>query len=160
MQHKIITYSKIDTIQKAENDKRIVLVGGCFDILHFGHLTFLQGAKQEGDVLVVALESDKFIEHQKQRKPVHTQEQRATVLSALNFVDYVLPLPFIEDSEAYVHLVQSVKPTVIAVTEGDTKIHLKRGHAAQVGGAVKVVCPQLTSFSTSKIIQYASLFSD
>jgi D-beta-D-heptose 7-phosphate kinase/D-beta-D-heptose 1-phosphate adenosyltransferase len=121
---------------------------------------FLQGAHQEGDILIIALESDDFIQKEKNRSPVHTQEQRATVLSALTFVDYVIPLPYIEDSAQYSHLVQSLNPTIIAVTEGDEKIHLKRGHAAQVGAEVKVVCPPLTDFSTTKIIEYANLFSD
>lgn len=72
MKTQIWKYSEADNIAKELTGKKIVLVGGCFDLLHYGHFTFLKNAKKEGDVLVVALESDEFILNQKKRKPVHT----------------------------------------------------------------------------------------
>ena len=63
---------------------KIVLVGGCFDILHLGHVVFLEKAKKEGDVLVVLLESDEKVRFLKGKgRPVHTQSERAEILSAL-----------------------------------------------------------------------------
>src|SRR6266403_2209747 len=55
-------------------DKKIVLVGGCFDIIHFGHIQFLQKAKEAGDYLIVALEPDERIINYKKRTPIHTQQ--------------------------------------------------------------------------------------
>ena len=74
-EEKIITPKKIATINSIKEP--IVLVGGCFDILHFGHLMFLKNAKEEGKVLVVLLESDEFIKKFKHREPVHKQNERA-----------------------------------------------------------------------------------
>src|SRR5437016_5967120 len=85
--------------------KRIVLVGGCFDILHFGHIQFLKQAKQAGDVLVVALESDERILQDKNRAPTHTQHERAANLLALRSVDMVLMLPRLDGFNDYNALV-------------------------------------------------------
>lgn len=59
--NKIIPYSSFSAIQNALQGKKVILTGGCFDIFHFGHLSLLQAAEKQGDILVVALESDEFI---------------------------------------------------------------------------------------------------
>ncbi len=163
MKKSIFELSDIDKIKEMIENKRVVLVGGCFDILHIGHITFLTKAKETGDILVVALESDEFIRTRKKREPFHTQAQRAEVLNALEAVDYVINLPLLKTDEAYSDLVKKVKPAIIAITEGDSHVSQKEKHAQLVGGQVKVVCPSLSSFSTSNVISYANLktiFSD
>lgn len=160
MKDKIVSMQDIATKKTKWTKKKSVLVGGCFDILHFGHLTFLQSAREEGDLLIVMLESDESIKAYKKREPVHTQEQRAQVLSALQFVDYIIPIPHLNDSRQYLDLVQQISPQIIAITEGDPRAQLKVGQASLVGAEVKAVCPNLTNFSTTKIIEYASIFSD
>ncbi len=71
-----------------------VLVGGCFDLLHFGHIKFLEEAKKSGDYLVVALESDENVRRTKgETRPIHTQEQRKAMLESLTCVDEVIMLP-------------------------------------------------------------------
>jgi rfaE bifunctional protein nucleotidyltransferase chain/domain len=76
-----------------ESKRRIVLTGGCFDILHIGHVRFLSEAKRMGDYLVVLLESDKKVKDLKGKKrPVFIQEERAEMLSALGSVDLVVLL--------------------------------------------------------------------
>ena len=79
----------------------VVLVGGCFDILHIGHIRFLKAARKQGDSLVVALESDEFIRLQKRREPFHTQAERAEILAALRSVDTVILLPLLSTDEDY-----------------------------------------------------------
>lgn len=154
MKAPIITYSSlkeyIDTVQ----GRRIVLVGGCFDVLHFGHICFLEKARASGDLLLVALESDTFIEKRKHRAPVHSQEERAYVLTALRMVGAVVCLPYFEQDVEYNRLVQTVRPVVIAVTNGDRHIDKKRAHAEAVGAAIEVVTPLLSTFSTSNILDY------
>ena len=71
-----------------------VLTGGCFDILHFGHITFLKQAKTLGDHLIVALESDGNVKRVKgDMRPIHTQEQRKAMLEALSCVDEIIRSP-------------------------------------------------------------------
>lgn len=141
-------------------EKKSVLVGGCFDLLHYGHYTFLKHAKEAGEILIIALESDEFITRRKNRQPVHTQRQRAEILAALELVDYVIELPLLTDGAQYGKLVSDVQPTLIAVTEGDPHLEKKQEHARQYGIDVREVSPHVSNFSTSGIISYATLFSD
>lgn len=160
--NKIISRDKVSSIRAAKpaSEHRIVLVGGCYDLLHYGHYAFFKAAKQEGDTLVILLESDEFIQKKKKRQPVHSQQQRAEILAGLELVDYVVLLPLIETNEEYRALVEEIKPDVIAVTEGDINMKYKEEHAKAVGATVKTVVANLQPFSTSSIIQYASLLSD
>lgn len=74
---------------KAEG-KKVVFANGCFDILHVGHIRYLYGAKQCGDVLVVAVNSDKSVEKlDKQDRPIIPERERAEILEALEMIDYV-----------------------------------------------------------------------
>lgn len=130
-----------------------VLVGGCFDILHYGHILFLEAARSSGNYLVVALEPDDRIRLSKKRFPIHTQEQRAHVLKALKCVDEVLCLPLYTQDKDYYDLVTKISPTLIATTAGDPQLHNKEKQAELVGGQVKVVTPLLEGFSSSAIFK-------
>jgi rfaE bifunctional protein nucleotidyltransferase chain/domain len=70
--------------------KRIVFVNGCFDILHVGHIRYLKGAKAIGDVLIAALNSDASVRALKgSGRPLTSEGERAEILSAIRFVDYI-----------------------------------------------------------------------
>ena len=146
----IETYDFKD-IRKTEH-KNVVLVGGCFDVLHFGHVEFLKKAKAAGAYLVVALEPDQRILKYKHRKPTHTQKERAEILSAIRFVDKIILLPVLNGFEEYNQLVEYIHPSVIAVTEGDPQIKNKQNQAKTVGATVEVVVQRLKDFSSSAII--------
>lgn len=134
-----------------------VLVGGCFDILHFGHITFLKQAKMLGDSLIVALESDGNVKRVKgDMRPIHTQEQRKTMLEALSFVDEVIALPPMNTDQEYVTFVQKIQPAVIAVTEGDPILEKKRQQANLVGANL-VVIPKVRTPSTSQLAKLLGL---
>ena len=89
-----------------EQNQRIVVAGGCFDILHLGHITFLEKAKEQADSLIILLESDENIKRTKgPARPINTQHDRAKILSSLTVVDYVITLPPIHNNEIYECLV-------------------------------------------------------
>jgi len=74
--------------------KRIVLANGCFDTLHVGHIRYLEGAKREGDILVVAVNSDSSLRYLKGTgRPILNEQSRAQLVGALRAVDYVLIFP-------------------------------------------------------------------
>lgn len=137
--------------------KKIVLVGGCFDLLHFGHISFLKEAKSHGDWLVVALESDENVKRMKgDARPIHTQQQRKEMLEALSFIDEVIPLPPMHGDADYFNLVQNVNPSVIAITQGDA-IQTKKEEQAKQIGARLVVIPKIHTPSTSQLSKLLGL---
>lgn len=136
---------------------KLVLIGGCFDLLHFGHITFLEQAKKLGDKLIVALESDENVRRMKgANRPIHTQEQRKTMLLALWVVDEVIMLPPLKTDAEYATLVTKTQPSVIAITEGDIMEDKKRLHAGLVGADV-VIIPKIHTPSTSQLSKLLGL---
>lgn len=133
-------------------DKKIVLVGGCFDILHFGHLQFLEKAKKAGDYLIVALEPDEKIISHKHRAPSHNQAERTYNLLSLRSVDAVVLLPLLHGFQDYLNLVIAIHPHIIAVTSNDLQMSNKQKHADKIGAQLIVVTDTIKSFSSSAII--------
>ena len=95
--------------------KKIVFTNGCFDILHAGHVRYLETAKSYGDVLILGLNSDKSVKELKgENRPINTQLDRAYILAALEAVDYVV----IFDEDTPYDLIKAIKPHVL-VKGGD-----------------------------------------
>ncbi len=146
---KIITLNQIRLINRKSN--RVVLVGGFFDIFHIGHLEFLEAAKRAGELIVVALESDENAKRLKDStRPIHSQKERAKILSAQSIVDYVLLLPEIKTDQEYFALVKKIKPDIIAATENDPILEKKRQQAEMVEGKLLVV-PKINTPSTTQL---------
>lgn len=149
---KIIEYRELPRLLQNIQNQKIVLTGGCFDLIHYGHYCLLKNAKKLGDILLVTLESDEFIEKRKKRKPIHTQNQRAEIIAGFEFVDIVIKLPFFNKDEDYFDMVQMIKPSFIAVSEGDPQINNKLKQAQIVGSQIVEVCKNITNLSTTRII--------
>lgn len=143
-------------MKKSETKKpKIVLVGGCFDILHYGHVCFLKEAKKLGDYLIVALESDETTKRLKgSNRPIHNQKQRKEILEALDFVDKVIMLPEMKSDEDYKNLIAKIKPDVIAITEGDSIKDKKEVHARMIGAKLVEIkrSADLSSTKLAKLI--------
>lgn len=148
---KIFNYSDLDKLAEEliSNGEKAVLVGGCFDILHIGHVRFLKKAKSLGDVLIVALESDEKTRKLKgEGRPINSQETRAEMLMSLEMVDYVLKLvPNLTDRD-YLELTKKISPKILAVTEENEKI---KKIAEDLGIKYVKVMPLLRDISTSKL---------
>lgn len=101
--------------QARSKGQRIVFTNGCFDILHAGHVTYLQQAKQLGDYLIVATNSDASVKQLKgPHRPVNNEEQRTTVLSSLGAVDWVI----VFDESTPERLLKLLQPDIL-VKGGD-----------------------------------------
>ncbi|MCG8567613.1 MAG: D-glycero-beta-D-manno-heptose 1-phosphate adenylyltransferase [Desulfobacterales bacterium] len=110
---KIMTLEEITHQAEAyrSQGKTIAFSNGCFDILHAGHVTYLQAVKAQGDVLVLGLNSDRSVREIKgEQRPVVSQEDRACVAAALAAVDHVV----IFDEPDPEKLIQAVKPDILA----------------------------------------------
>jgi len=153
MKQSIWEYQSIDALRKTLTDERVVLAGGCYDLIHFGHFTFLKRARELGSALVIALESDEHIIKFKGRTPFHSQSERAEILTGLEVVDHVILLPFFSEDAQYAELVKRIAPQIIAVTKPDKHIQNKRDHAEPIGAEVIEVMSVLPAFATRKIIE-------
>lgn len=151
----IIPSAKISSFTKTfSSSKHHVLAGGCFDLLHNGHISFLKKAKEEGDFLIILLESDVMIKKRKSaNRPIETQQVRAEKLSNLNTVDLIILLPDEMKNDDYDNLVSALKPAIIATTKGDPGRHHKERQAKLVRGEVKDVITRLPEYSTTKEIK-------
>ena len=112
-----MTWSKVQTLKEllpvVEEFRRdghiIVLANGCFDLLHVGHIRYLQGARALGDVLIVGLNSDNSVRRLKgPGRPLMPENERAEILAAISFVDYVV----IFSEPTVVSLLEQLRPHV------------------------------------------------
>src|SRR3954447_3840549 len=101
-----------------EQGRKIVFTNGCFDILHRGHITYLNRAKALGDVLIVGLNSDDSVRRLKgDGRPINSLDDRAQVLAALSAIDHIVPF----DEDTPVALVRLIKPSIF-VKGGDYSV--------------------------------------
>lgn len=130
--------------------KRIVFTNGCFDILHSGHVTYLDRAKHLGDILVVGLNTDTSVRALKgPTRPLNRQRDRATVLAALESVDYVT----LFGERTPERLIKLLKPDILT-KGGDWKVADIVGAAdvAARGGRV-VSIPFVRGYSTTSFVR-------
>ncbi len=140
---------KILPIRRAQG-RRIVFTNGCFDLLHVGHIRYLQAAHDMGDILIVGLNTDASVQtlSKGNGRPITPQGQRAEVLTALACVDYVV----LFDEPDPGPLIADLKPDVL-VKGGDwapEKIVGRESVEAR-GGLVRTI-PLVPDISTTAII--------
>ena len=128
---------------------RVVLTNGCFDVLHVGHVMLLARAKRLGDILIVALNSDRSVRTLKgPRRPIILQRDRARLVAALASVDYVTMF----DEPTPLQLIQALKPNVL-VKGADWKASGIVGRALVHRYGGRVVClPLVSGYSTTQLI--------
>lgn len=136
-----------------KSGEKIVLAGGCFDILHIGHIKFLEAAKKLGDKLFILLESDEKVKKLKgEDRPVFNQKDRAEALSSIVDVDVIVKLPIMRSDEEYKELISGLQPDIVAVTENDTQLENKKIQIEFFGGMLKVI-PYVASLSSSRLAE-------
>jgi D-beta-D-heptose 7-phosphate kinase / D-beta-D-heptose 1-phosphate adenosyltransferase len=132
------------------NHERVVFTNGCFDLLHVGHITLIEQARQFGDRLIVAINSDQSVRALKgPTRPIVDQNARARVLAALAAVDAVV----IFDEPTPIEVIDAVRPDVL-VKGGDYKAESIVGakEISSWGGEVRIV-PIVEGFSTTRLIE-------
>jgi len=129
--------------------KRIVFTNGCFDLLHIGHVRYLEKAKALGDILVVGVNSDASVRKLKgPKRPILPEEERAGILSGLGCVDYITIFSEIDPLK----LIASLRPDVL-VKGGDwTKEQTVGKEVVERSGGEVVILPFVKGSSTSNLI--------
>ena len=147
---KVVSFNEISEVLKNQRSQKIVFTNGCFDLLHVGHVRYLQEAKALGDILVVGANSDASVRILKgPTRPVQNENDRAEILAALGAVDYVV----IFTEETPEKLIQAVKPNVLT-KGGDWKPESIVGGSfvMSYGGEVRSL-QFVDGKSTTKIIE-------
>lgn len=139
-------------LSKTKSRKNVVFTNGCFDLLHKGHITYLQKARLLGDILVVALNSDVSVKKLKgPGRPLNPLKDRMSVVAALESVDFVTW--FGEDTP--LKLIQHIHPDIL-VKGGDWKTDNIVGGREVIGWGGKVLSlPYVDGHSTTKLINKA-----
>ena len=143
--------SKVNAWRAAK--QKIVFTNGCFDLLHAGHVTYLEAAKKTGDKLILGLNTDRSVSALKgPTRPVIHENDRARVLAALEAVDAVI----LFDEDTPLDLINTVKPDVIVKGDDYTEEQVVGGvEVKSWGGQVKLI-PLVQGRSTTKILEKMS----
>lgn len=132
--------------------RRLVFTNGCFDLLHAGHVRYLQQARELGDALAVGLNSDRSVRELKgEGRPINRQDDRAEVLAALGCVDYVV----IFDGKRATDVLRTVRPHVYAKGGDYTPDSLdpeERAALAEAGSGIKIL-PLVPGRSTTSVVE-------
>lgn len=137
-------YQIQDLINRCEG-KSVVFTNGCFDLLHLGHLTYLQQASDLGDILIVGLNSDLSVRKLKgEKRPILNEMNRSSIIAALEFVDFVV----IFDEDTPLNILSKLKPNIL-VKGGDYSIDQVVGK--QFANQVKIL-PFIEGYSSTSII--------
>jgi rfaE bifunctional protein nucleotidyltransferase chain/domain len=130
--------------------KRVVFTNGSFDILHIGHVRYLSAAKNEGDLLVVGLNSDQSVRLIKgKRRPIVKQDHRSEILASLQIVDYVT----LFDEPDPLKLIQLLKPSILVKGEDWAEDKIIGADFVMANGGRVVRVPLVGDASTSGIIE-------
>jgi D-glycero-beta-D-manno-heptose 1-phosphate adenylyltransferase len=137
----------VEELKKSK--KKIVFTNGCFDILHAGHVRYLQAARTLGDVLIVGLNSDESVQGLKgPTRPINNEGDRAEVLAGLSAVDGII----IFSEQTAERLIELVKPDIY-VKGGDYVIaKIPEAKIVETVGGKVVLIPEVPGRSSTKII--------
>ena len=139
---------KLEELRK--KGKKIAFTNGCFDILHVGHVRYLREAKNTADVLVLALNSDSSVRSLKgKERPLVPEQERAEIIAALEFIDYVTIFNELTPME----LINYLKPDIL-IKGGDWAEEdvVGREEIKEWGGRVAII-PEVEGKSTTNIVE-------
>lgn len=133
-----------------KNGEKIVFTNGCFDILHVGHVRYLAAARNEGDILVVGLNSDRSTRKIKgEQRPIVQQGQRAEILASLCCVDYIT----IFNEQNPLALIRSIRPDILVKGDDWPEKEIVGGDIVKADGGEVVRVPLVPNISTTSILK-------
>lgn len=150
MNVKIISVARLKKILAKKNKEKIVFTNGCFDIIHYGHVQYLQKAKTKGDILIVGLNSDQSVKRLKgEKRPLNCQKDRAGTLAEFKSVDYIV----IFNEDTPLNLIKAIEPDILVKgADWSNKTIIGSDIVKSYGGKVLTI-PYLKNRSTSRIIE-------
>ena len=154
MRSKIVDLNELAKRAKTLRDsgKKLVVTNGCFDLLHVGHVRYLQAARALGDALAVGLNGDQSVRALKgDNRPVNNERDRAEVVAALASVDFVTIFPEVRATR----MLETVAPAIYAKGGDYTTATLhpeERAALEKIGAEIRII-PFEKGYSTSKLLE-------
>jgi D-glycero-beta-D-manno-heptose 1-phosphate adenylyltransferase len=154
MKKKNVDAEQLAAVAKEMRDKgrKLVLTNGCFDLLHVGHVRYLESARALGDALAVAINGDESVRALKgEGRPLNNEGDRAEVIAALECVDHVIIFTEVRAT----HLLEKVRPAVYVKGGDYTKetLHAEERGALERAGAEIRILPLEQGHSTSNLVE-------
>lgn len=150
---KIVTAEQLQPVLNVLRfkDKKIVFTNGCFDILHRGHVEYLAKARDLGDILVLGLNTDDSVRRQNKspERPINNNETRATILAALEFIDFIV---FFDEDTPY-ELIKKVQPDILVKGDDYKPEDIVGYDIVTARGGKVITIPLVQGFSTTGLIQ-------
>jgi rfaE bifunctional protein nucleotidyltransferase chain/domain len=147
---KIFSINELKEVLSKKKNQKVIFTNGCFDILHRGHVSYLQNARNLGDFLIVGVNSDRSVSRLKgPTRPIQNEDDRLFILAGLECVDAVVL--FEEDTP--IHLIEQLLPNIL-VKGGDYVIEEIVGYEVVVkNGGLVTTLPFVEGKSTSNIVK-------
>lgn len=148
----LVSLDELAGLREKFKNKRIALTGGVFDILHMGHISYLEEIKNMADVLVVSITDDKRVKERKGTdRPIQNEKERAALIDAIRFVDYtcINPERTEEDEWAHIKAIQELKPDIFVTVHDGYK---KYEDIFKKSGTRLTIIDERKTHSTTKII--------
>ena len=150
MNNKFINKEDLPKIKEKFKSKIVVLTSGCFDLIHQGHIYHLKESKKQGDILIVALNSDQSIKRIKgEKRPILDQNQRIEILSSMYLCDYIC----LFDERDIVEIIQLLKPDIFCIGEESVMNFPQEITAAKRNDCRVNIIKRKEEFSSSLLIQ-------
>lgn len=150
----IIKPSQLSALRSSLMNKKIVFAGGTFDLFHRGHIDALKNLRKFGDVIVIAVSSDKRVKQRKgDKRPILSEKERCIIIDSIQYVDYSLVAPESSKNKPFptLNIIECLKPNFFITT--DKKWLLFREKVEHFGTKLKVLPRQSKVNSTTHIIQ-------
>lgn len=140
----------IEFLRSKNKDLVVVATNGCFDILHIGHVRFLQKAKSHGGILIVGLNSDLSVKKIKgENRPINNEKERAEIIAALSSVDFIT----IFSEENALNFIKEVNPNIYVKGDEYNSDNLPEANQVKAIGGKVILIPMIPNASTTRLIE-------
>lgn len=151
MKNKIKNLNELKKIRREykNRNEKVVFTNGCFDLLHIGHVRYLYEAKKQGDILIVALNSDSSVKQLKgDNRPIINESERAELLAALEMTDYIV----IFEELTAINLINNLKPDIYVKGGDYSKETLTEWTTVEKNGGEVKLLKEIKGRSTTSLI--------
>lgn len=149
----IVKFSKLPQLRKTLRGKRIVFAGGTFDLIHRGHIEYFKSIRKFGDIVVIAVSSDKRVRERKgPGRPILNQKERLALMDAVSFIDYCLIAPSPQKNKPVptMRILALLRPDIF--TSGDKRWFQYEKEIEKLGVRLKILLSNKIN-STTRIIK-------